>query len=82
MAITKEKARAEGLIDKRLKDMGLEEMGQGAEVRDAARAYYAGLVQEHLANTEESALDDCVDDYEGMVWGFVAGYQACLKAQS
>jgi hemerythrin-like domain-containing protein len=68
-------------VEKRLDDMGLNgERPHSPKLRDAAKAYYLELVQEHLANTEQVVFDDVVDDYEGDVLGFVAGYEACLKA--
>jgi len=70
-------------VEKRLDDMGLNgERPHSPDIREAAKAYYLALVQEHLANTEASVLDDVVDDYEGDVLGFVAGYEACLKAKA
>ena len=80
MIVIKEKVQLGGLIDKRLEDMGFDERQHGPELRDAAKAYYLGLAQEHLDNTEASVLDDVVHDYEGDVLGFVAGYEACLRS--
>jgi hypothetical protein len=82
MIVTIDKAQLEGLIDKRLEDMSFDEREHGPELQNAAKAYYLELVQEHLANTEASVLDDVVHDYEGDVLGFVAGYEACLKAKA
>jgi len=67
-------------VERRLDDIGLNgERPHSPELREAAEAYYLGLVREHLANTEASVLDDVVDDYGSDVLGFVAGYEACLK---
>jgi hypothetical protein len=68
-------------VERRLDDMGLNgERPHSPELRTAAKDYYLELVQEHLANTEQAVFDAVVDDYEGDVLGFVAGYEACLKA--
>jgi len=75
-------ARIEREIERRLDDMGLNgERPHSRELRDAAKAYYLELVQEHLANTEQTVLNDVVGDYEGDVLGFVAGYEACLRTR-
>jgi hypothetical protein len=77
----KDKAKCEALVEKRLDEMGIGEMEDGAELRAAAKAYYLELLQEHVANSEDIIFNEYFDDSEGMVWGFIAGYQACLKNQ-
>jgi hemerythrin-like domain-containing protein len=78
----KDKTKAEALVEKRLDEMGIGEMEDGAELRAAAKAYYLELLQEHLDLSDEVLFNEYFDDSEGMVWGFVAGYQACLRNYS
>ena len=78
----KDKAKLEALIEARLNDMGVGELETEEHVpgiRAASKEYYLSLIQGHLANTEASVLDDVVHDYEGDVWGFIAGYKTCLR---
>ena len=74
-------AKCEALVDAALDNMGIEEMEAGAEIRDAARRYYIELIQQHLDNADDEDFTGYFGDSEGMVWGFVAGYEACLKAR-
>ena len=67
-------------VEERLDDMGLGEREHGPELRAAAKAYYLGLIEEDLANSDDVHINECIDSLEGMVMGFVAGYAACLKA--
>ena len=69
------------LVEKKLDDMGVEiEYGaDGAEIRDAAEQYYGKLLQEHLNNSDDEVFDEYFDNSEGIVWGFVDGYRACLR---
>ena len=69
-------------VEERLDDIGLTEREHGPEIRPGARAYYLGLIEEELANSDNVLIDDCIDSLEGMTMGFVAGYEACLKAQA
>ena len=75
----KDKAQLEALVEARLIDMGIEEREYGAEIRDPAKQYYMGLIEEDLANSEDVVLKDCLDSAEGMTLGFIAGYEACLR---
>lgn len=63
-------------IEKRLDDMGLNELERPncQELRTKARDYYLNLISEEPDN-------DSIDDCEGIVLGFVAGYEACLNAR-
>ena len=79
----KDKAKLEALIEARLNDMGVGELETEEHVpgiRAASKEYYLSCIQEHLANTEASVLDDVVHDYEVEVWGFIAGYKVCLRS--
>ena len=76
----KDSVKREALVEKRLDDMGIAEMERGAEIRAAAKQYYIELLQEHLDSSDDVVFSEYFDDSEGMVWGFVAGYQACLEA--
>lgn len=67
-------ATLEALIDKRLND-DCEDTG---EVRQAARQYYLGLVQEDIELNESVNLNESLVQNEAMVLGFLKGYQACL----
>ena len=77
----KDSVKREALVDERLNDMGFDEREHGPELRDAAKAYYLELLQEHLDNAEDVVVNEYFDTSEGMVLGFVAGYEACLKSQ-
>jgi len=69
-------------VEERLDDIGLGEREHGPEIRPAARAYYLGLIEEELANSDDVLINDCIDSLEGVTMGFVAGYEACLKARA
>ena len=75
------KARCEALVEMKLDDMGVGEPGMkdGEKIRAAAKEYYIKLLQEHLDNSTEVILDQYLDDQAATVWGFVDGYEACLK---
>ena len=75
------RAKREALVDKRLDEMGFVEMEDGPEIRAAAKAYYLELLQDHLDNADDLIFTEYFGDSEGMVWGFVAGYEACFKAR-
>lgn len=73
----KDEVKREALIDQRLDDMGIGEMQDGVELRATAKGYYIKLLQEHLDSSDEVLFNEYFDASEGMVWGFVAGYQEC-----
>jgi hypothetical protein len=73
------RAKCEALVDQRLNDMGFDEREHGPELRIAAKEYYMGLLQDHLDNSDDVIFNGYLDDSEGFVLGFVAGYEACLK---
>jgi hypothetical protein len=77
----KDKARCEILVDMKLDEMGISERENGPEIETAAKAYYLELLQDHLDNSDDIIFDGYFDDSEGLVLGFVAGYEACLKAR-
>ena len=74
VAIKRDTATLEELVDARLEDMGIAEMDAGLEIRDAAKAYYLELLKGHLENTYDVDVEGFIEDYEGEVWGFVEGY--------
>ena len=74
------RAKREALVDERLDEMGFVEMEDGPEIRAAAKTYYLELLQEHLDNADDLVFTEYFDNSEGIVWGFVAGYVAYLKA--
>ena len=78
----KDSIKCEALIEKRLDDMGIAEMERGTEIRAAAKQYYIELLQEHLDLSDGVVFNEYFDASEGMVWGFVAGYQVCLRNHS
>jgi len=67
------------LVEQKLDDMGLNEKGCCQELRVAAKQYYVRLIEEELTNSESVALCDSIDSLEGMVLGFVAGFEACAR---
>lgn len=83
------KARCEALVEMKLDDMGvdskmaMDDLGidDKGEVRAAAKEYYMKLLWEHLDNSAEVTFDQYLDDQAAMMWGFVEGYEACLKKQ-
>ena len=77
----KNKAKCEILVEKRLDDMGIAEMPHGKELRGAAKQYYIELLKEHLDANDDIVFNEHFDASEGMVWGFVAGYEACLATK-
>ena len=76
----KDKTQLEALVEARLNDMGIGERDHGSELREPAKQYYLGLIEEDLANSEDVILNDCLDSAEGMTLGFIAGYEACLRS--
>ena len=51
------------------------------ELLDAAKEYFVSLIQDDLDNSDDVLFNECFDTVEGMTLGFVAGYEACLKAR-
>ena len=77
----KNSAKRDVLVEKRLDDMGIAEMPHGQELRAAAKQYYIELLKEHLDSNNDIVFNEYFDASEGMVWGFVAGYEACLATK-
>jgi hypothetical protein len=69
-------------INKRLDDIGLSEPGRAncQEVRAAAQRYFMSLIMEDIALCKDMPGQDSFDSAEGMMLGFVAGYEACLHS--
>ena len=61
-----------------MNDIGIDDKG---EVRAVAKEYFMELLQEHLDNSTDIVLTEYFDAQELAIWGFVAGYEACLKKQ-
>ena len=70
------------LVEKRLNDMGIDEMEHGPELRVAAKQYYMSLIEEDLANGNDVLFNGSFDSAEGLTLGFVAGYEVCLRNHS
>lgn len=74
--------RLEQLVEMKLAHMGIfedESIKDDLRFRIAIREYFTGILQEHLNNSEDSILTKYFDDSELALWGFIAGYKACLK---
>lgn len=72
------KERAEQLVEMKLAHMGIFEddsIKNDLRFRIAIREYFAGMLQEHLSNSEDNILTGYFDDSELALWGFVAGYK-------
>ena len=74
------KARCHELVDQGLNDRGFDERGHGSEIQVAAKRYFMDLVQEDLENNEDAFFNESFDSAEGFTLGFVADYDACLRA--
>jgi len=78
----KDTAKRETLVEERLNDMGVgPEMQNGVELRAATKAYYLKLLQEHLGNSDDVLFTEYFDNCEGFAWGFVEGYEVCLRSR-
>ena len=78
------KERLGQLVEMKLAHMGVyEDDGIRTDIRAriAIREYFVGILQEHLNNSEDNILTEYFDGSELAVWGFIAGYKACLKRQ-
>ena len=77
------KETLERLVEMKLAHMGIFE---DAGIRDdlrfriAIREYFIGILQEHLANSEDNILTGYFNDSELALWGFVAGYKAAVDS--
>lgn len=68
-------------VEKRLDDMGLDGgRSRSTDLRAAVKRYYMDLIQEDMERSEGMTPDASLDGNELAVIGFVAGYEACLKA--
>lgn len=76
------KERLEQLVEMKLAHMGIYEddsIRTDIRARIAIREYFMGIIRENLANSEDNILTEYFDDSELALWGFIAGYKACLK---
>jgi hypothetical protein len=64
------------LIDRRLSDA----CPSSGPARQAAMRYYLGLIREDLRLTEGITAQESLDANEGMVLGFLKGYEARKRA--
>jgi len=76
------KETLERLVEMKLAHMGIFEddsIKDDLRFRIAIREYFTGMLHDHLGNSEDNILTGYFDDSELALWGFVAGYRACLK---
>ena len=59
-------------------DLGIDDKG---EIRAATKEYGIGLLQGYREITTDEDLTEYYDSLGMELWGFVAGYEACLKKQ-
>ena len=77
------KERLEKLVGMKLSHMGVYEddgIKDDLRFRIAIREYFTGILQEHLNNSKDNILTGYFDDSELALWGFIAGYRACLDS--
>ena len=75
------KETLERLVEMKLAHMGIFEdasIKDDLRFRIAIREYFAGMLQEHLNNSEGNVLTEYFDDSELALWGFIAGWKATL----
>lgn len=76
------KERLEQLVEMKLAHMGIYEddsIRTDIRAQIAVREYFMGIIRENLANSEDNILTDYFDGSELALWGFIAGWEACLE---
>lgn len=72
------------LVEMKLTHMGVYEddsIQTDMRAQVAIREYFVGILQEHLNKSEDNILTEYFDDSELALWGFIAGWKACLNLQ-